>query len=153
MVCGDDKQTTPNKFGKEVCAECVKLCCAECCGEFGEDCALPLKEGGALCRDCDPNYWAWQEARDAEEERTSPEEFAQALLESNPALAKMLYDHLADKFNNDPKEDEEEDGWSEECNQCNIVLDESTGREWIAELGCLCAECYELRKGDFPSEE
>ena len=51
------------------------------------------------------------------------------------------------------EDSESEDGWSEECNQCNIVLDESTGREWIDQLGCLCERCYEFRKGDFPEKK
>ena len=62
-------------------------------------------------------------------DRTPPEEFAQALLESNPALAKMLYDHLADKFNNDPKEEDD------------LVDAENYGKnEWFY----LCETCNEL---------
>ena len=61
VVCGDVKQTKTNKHGKEVCEECYKLCCAECHGEFGEDCAMPLHEGGDVCADCDPNLGAQEE--------------------------------------------------------------------------------------------
>jgi hypothetical protein len=50
-------------------------------------------------------------------------------------------------------EEEEEDGWATECDQCNVVLDKTTGEEWIAQLGSLCSRCYELRKDDFPAEE
>jgi hypothetical protein len=45
---------------------------------------------------------------------------------------------------------EREEDEPEECNQCNVELDKTTGREWIEELGCLCKRCYDLRKGDFP---
>ena len=34
------------------------------------------------------------------------------------------------------------DGWAEECNRCNVVLDEDTGRRWIGRIGALCSRCF-----------
>lgn len=39
----------------------AERCCAECNGEFGEDCPLPLHEGSGVCADCDPNLGAEEE--------------------------------------------------------------------------------------------
>lgn len=73
VCCGDVKQTTLNKHGKEVCEECYKVCCAECHGEFGEDCDFPLIEGAGVCAGCDPN--SMEEAQPYEDDGAVDDHF------------------------------------------------------------------------------